>query len=186
MTGLPNPTRGTWRVWRGGMLALVSATLAVAAHAVAGGGVPAVGWTLLLTIGVAVAGIAMANRRRSIGAILLVLGTAQLAIHLLLSLGTPDMPGMPGMEPATTQFSSTAMISAHTIAVLVTALVLARADAAVFTLASVLARLLPTVLIAPPVPAAPVRLRPAATPRVHSTGVLLCRDNARRGPPVAA
>src|SRR6266568_4615950 len=52
------------------------AALAVAAHAVSGGMVPDPGLTALLTVGVAAVGIALADRRRSQGAILLVLGAA--------------------------------------------------------------------------------------------------------------
>jgi hypothetical protein len=188
MSGRPTPTRGALRVCRGVVLAVTSAALAVAAHAVAGGGVPDAVSTVLLTIGVAVIGVAMASRRRSTGAILIVLGAAQLAMHLLLSFDTTTMPGM-GMQvtgQAGPPFGGIAMLSAHALAAVLTAFLLAKADAAVFAVAAALARLLPTLLAAPPVTAGPARLRPGAAPRASSTAVSLWRDNARRGPPVAA
>ncbi len=188
MSGRPTPTRGALRVSRGVVLAVTSAALAVAAHRIAGGGVPDAVSTMLLTLGVAIVGVALASKRRSTGAILIVLGAAQLAMHLLLSFDTTTMPGMgmSGMTPAGPPFGSVAMMSAHAVAALVTAILLAKADAALFAVAEALARLLPTILIAPPVPTGPARLRPSVAPRVRSTAVSLRRDNARRGPPVAA
>jgi len=169
-------------VCRGLALAITSATLAVAAHRLAGGGLPHTGLTIVLTFGVAGIGVTMANKQRSMWAILVVLGVAQLATHLLLSIQMMDMPGM---APATMPYGTT-MLGAHTIAVLVTTVLLTKADAAVFTVSAALARLLPILVSAPPVPTAPSRPRPRVAPLLRPTSVLSCRENARRGPPVCA
>jgi hypothetical protein len=169
-------------VCRGVVLAVTSATLAIAAHRLAGGGLPDTGLTIVLTFGVAGIGVTMASKQRSVWAILAVLGVAQLATHLLLSVETMDMPGMgPGMMPY-----GTSMIVTHVVAVLVTAALLTNADAAVFAVAAALARLLPVLVSAPPVPTAPTRPPPRVAPLLLPTSVLLCRANARRGPPVGA
>jgi hypothetical protein len=168
------------------MLAVTSAVLTDAAHAAAGGGLPSTGLTALVTVGVAAAGIGLAGRRRSPLAVLAVLGAAQLATHVLLSVETlaadQGMTAMHGMP-----FDGVGMIGAHAIAVLLSAGLLAKADAAVFTVAAVLAMVLPTVLCAPPVPTGPARTRPFPTPVDRATvRILLRRSIARRGPPVTA
>lgn len=167
------------------MLAAVSATLAIAAHALGGGGLPATGLTLVLTAGVAGIGVAIADRRRSTGTILAVLGAAQLVTHVLLSFNAMHMAGNT-VVLAPRQTDSAAMLGAHTIAVLLSAVLLAKADAALFLIIAVLAMLLPSLLTAPPVPAAPAGARPRAIPQDRSTAVLLRRSHARRGPPVTA
>ncbi|HEX3781918.1 MAG TPA: hypothetical protein VHX38_19815 [Pseudonocardiaceae bacterium] len=177
MTSVPSPTSGAFRVCRGVALAVVSGALAAGAHELGGGGMPKIGVTAVLTVGVAAIGIALADRRSALPAILALLGMAQLATHVLLAVETMNMPGMH-------QDDGLAMVGAHTVAVLVSAVLLAKADAAVFQVIAALTRLLPTVLTTPPVPEAPKR----PLVRVHAgdraTSVLLCRSNARRGPPV--
>jgi hypothetical protein len=167
------------------MLALVSATIAVAAHAVGGGGLPATGLTVVLTLGVAAIGVAIADRRRSTGTILAVLGAAQLVTHVLLSFNTMHMADDTVMTTPV-RADSPAMLGAHVIAVLLSAGLLAKADAALFLITAVLAMLVPSLFSAPPVPAAPAGARPRTVPRDRSTTVSLCRSNARRGPPVTA
>jgi hypothetical protein len=167
------------------MLAITSAVLTDAAHAVAGGGLPSTGLTALLTVGVAAAGIAMAGRRRSPLAILAVLGVAQLATHVLLSveaLASGQDMMMRGMP-----FDGIGMIGAHVIAVLLSAGLLAKADAALFAVAALLTMVLPTALCVLPTPEAPVRTRPFASPVDRATVRILSRGgNARRGPPLTA
>jgi hypothetical protein len=195
VTAVPTPTRGLPRFCRAGVLAVTSATLAVAAHAVAGGELPDAGVTALLTIGVAAVGVALADRRRSIGAILAVLGAAQLATHVLLSFAGTGMSGsmggamsgaMAGDAHMVTHGYSLPMLGAHAVAVLISAWLLARADDAVFLAASVLARLLPRLFSALVVPDAPRRPRPVVAGQDRALTVLFRRSNARRGPPVAA
>jgi hypothetical protein len=184
MTGRPTPTRGALRVCRGVVLAGTSAALAIAAHAVALGGLPDAGLTLLCMAVVAAAGMVLAGRRRSIWAILAVLGAAQLVMHVLMSLDMTDMAGMAGSG---LPYNGATMLLAHTVAVVVTAAMLFHADDAMFFVASVIARLVPTIVIAPPpAPGVPARLRPARAPVVRAAAALLCRANARRGPPVVA
>lgn len=177
MTGQQAPTRGVPRIVRGALLAATSAALAVAAHTVAGGMLPDPGLTALLTVGVAAVGIAMADRRRGQGAILLVLGAAQLATHVLLSVASQGMPDM--VDPLV-------MTGAHAAAVLVAAVLLARADAVVFGLAGLLAMLLPRVVIAPPPPVGPLVSWRVAVPVDRAKAVLLRLTSPRRGPPVTA
>jgi hypothetical protein len=158
-------------------LAVTSAALAVAAHVVAGGMPPDTGLTLLLTAGVAGAGTALADRRRGTVAIVLALGVAQVGMHLILSIPQPGVMG-----PAA-PVNSVLMTGAHAVAVLISAAVLARADAAVFLVAGVLAMILPRWLSAPPVPPAPARTCFPAVPVDRTMTVLLRRRCARRGPP---
>jgi hypothetical protein len=160
------------------VLAVTSATLAIVAHAAAGGGLPDTGLTALLTVGLAAIGIVMAGGRRSTASIMAVLGATQLATHVLLSFQAMDMPGA-------MSYNGVTMIGAHAIAVLVTGCLLARADSAIFAVAAALARLLPTLVAAPPVPAAPALPLPRVAPLRRPTGVLAARANARRGPPTS-
>jgi hypothetical protein len=156
----------------------MSAALAVAAHAVSGGMVPDLGLTALLTVGVAAVGIAMADRRRSQGTILLVLGAAQLATHVLLSVASQDM--------SRDVVNPLVMTGAHAAAVVLAAALLARADAVVLGLAGVVAALLPRVLVTPPPPVGPPVSWCWAVPVDRAMAVLLCRASPRRGPPVPA
>lgn len=184
VTGAPIPTTGVFRVCRGVTLAVTSAALAVAAHTAGGGAVPDTGLTVLLTVGVAAIGIAMADRRCSTPAILTLLGCSQAATHVLLSFESMDMHmAMGGAGPHP---NAAVMLGAHAVAVLLTAGLLAKADAAVFLVAAVLAWLLPVLFTVPPVPEAPARPLPRVHPRNVVVTVLLRRSNARRGPPVYA
>jgi hypothetical protein len=159
------------------VLAVTSGALAVAAHAAAGGGLPQAAPTVLLTAGVAAVGVSLADRQRSLRAILAVLAAAQLATHVILSIGAMDMPS---------QADGRVMFAAHALAVGLSAVLLARADAAVFRVAGILSMLLPVALAVPPVPDGPVRVHRRRTPQDRRTAVLLCRRHARRGPPRAA
>lgn len=183
VTSVPTPTTGVLRVCRGVVLAVTSAALAIAAHAVGGGDLPGTGLTVLLTVGVAAVGIAMADRRCSGLSILVVLGFAQLATHVLLSFESMDMHMHHGAGP---HVNGPLMLAAHAVAVPLTAALLAKADAVLFLVAAVLARLLPVLLTVPPVPGAPARPLPRLHPRDRVTAVLLARSNARRGPPAYA
>lgn len=187
MTGRLMPTRGVPRACRGIVLAGTSGALAVAAHAMAGGGLPDTGLIVLLTGAAAGAGIALADRRSSLWAILGVLGAAQLAMHVLLTLSMAGTAGMAGMGDEGLRFNGITMLCTHAVAVAVSALLLFHADEALFFAAATFARLVPVALVAPPpVPAAPPRSRPAVVPVVRPPAVLLCRANARRGPPLVA
>lgn len=172
----PVPTRGALRVVRGALLAATSAALAIAAHAVASGMLPSAGLTLLLTLGVAAGGTALADRQRGPGAVLLALGTAQLGMHLILSVA-----GHGGDQPV----NGWLMTGGHALAVLCAAGLLARAEAALFAVASALGRLLPRRwATAPTMPTALVAAPRLPAPADRALSVLLCRCLGRRGPPV--
>jgi hypothetical protein len=166
------------------MLAASSATLAIVAHGVAGGGLPDTALTLLLVFIVSAVGIAVAGRRYSLGAVAAVLGAVQLITHLLLSFDSTGIDGMAGMNVATV--GGLAMVGTHVLAVAITSVLLVQADAVLFTLARAVRRLLPILVAPAPIIAEAPRPRPAVASRDHLAAVLLCRINARRGPPVAA
>ncbi|WP_306744173.1 hypothetical protein [Saccharothrix yanglingensis] len=172
MTRRPAPTRFA----RAALLAVTSAALTVTAHGAAGGRVTEFAPALPLTLLVAFAGTALAERGRRPWTVLATLGVAQVGQHLLLGLGhrTADGPGL-GVDQTT-------MTAAHAVAALLTGLLLARADAALDALVAVARRLVPRFPgTLPPVGTAPVAV-PAPTPH-RLVGVLLRRVNGRRGPP---
>lgn len=184
MTGHPlTPTRGAPRILRGTLLAGTSAALAVAAHTIGGGMLPDPALTVLLTVGVAAAGIALADRRRGPVAILAALGGSHLGIHLMLSLVATGQPGQ--------MINPVAMAGGHVVAVLLAAVLLSKAESACFAvcsaLAALLALLLPHWLVEPPapVPEKPALRVLAAPPTDRPLDVLLRRACARRGPPPA-
>jgi hypothetical protein len=177
VTGHLAPTTGALRVCRGAGLAAVSAILAIAAHGIAGGGMPGTVPTLLLSFGVSAAGIALASKRYSLGSVIVLLGVTQLVTHLLLSVDSTDMSGM---SPET--FNGLTMLGAHAAAVLITSFLVVWAD----TLRFALHRLRPSTVGPPRISTESRCPRLTAAPRGHVTAVSLCRINARRGPPVAA
>jgi hypothetical protein len=161
-------------VLRGCLLAGTSAALAVAAHGLAGGGLPDAGLTVLLTLGVAGAGIALADRRRGGPAILLALGASHLGMHLILSLAMQESPLLGGVR----------MLAAHLIGVLAAGWLLTRAERALFLLVTAVLALVPgRPPTAPPplVSAGPTALGTAPVDR--ALAVLLTRAAPRRGPP---
>jgi hypothetical protein len=163
---------------RGSVLAITSATLAVLAHVIGGGMPPSTGLTLLLTVGVAAGGVALADRQRGGVAILAALGSSHLAIHLLLTLCTPAMD----MGSA---INAQAMLGAHIVAIALAAILLTRAERAIYALAELLAMLLPRwiVVLLPTADPPPAPSR-AAEPPAKAMRVLLRRACSRRGPPV--
>ena len=174
------PSRGTLRVLRGSVLAITSATLAVLAHVLGGGMPPSTGLTVLLTVGTAACGVALADRQRGGFAILAALGASHLAIHLILTLCTPDMDmGSP--------ISAKAMLGAHLTAIVLAAVLLTRAERAIYGLAELLAMLLPrwVVVLNVAADASPGPAR-AAQPAEKAIRVLLQRACSRRGPPRTA
>ena len=154
------------------MLAVSSTTLAVTAHGVAGGGWPEMLPVLPLSLLIALAGTALADRWRSSWTIVGALGVTELAQHLLLSVMHGDAV-----------FGSGVMAGAHGVALVLTAVLLAKADAAIVAVGGAVRRLLPVV---PSFPhpdrfvAAPVLALPAG----HVLDVLLRRSLGRRGPPI--
>lgn len=159
------------------MLACCSALLAVVAHALGGGGAPDTGLAVLLTLLVAAAGTALADRRRGTLSIVAALGVSHAGEHLLLTTLAQHGHGHP--------VDGVAMTATHVLAVLVTALLLARAESALFVAAAALGMLLPRKpLSVPPLPAplSGVGRHPRAAMRTEQS-VLLGRIIRRRGPP---
>jgi len=171
-------TRGVPRVLRGVALAGSSAALAVAAHAAAGGSLPAAGPTVALTILLAGLGVALADRQRGLFAILAVVGCSQVGMHVLLS----------GHAAAAAGPSHPALMTAlHALAALATAVLLTGAEGAVFAAFAVLRWLVRgAARVLRPLPMQDHRVvltvaAPAACPPL--VDVLLRRVNSRRGPP---
>lgn len=173
------------RALRGCLLAVSSTALAIAAHGVAGGGVPDAALTLPLTALIAWGAAALAPWTRGIIPLTGLLGVLQVVLHLLL---TENANGHLHHHAAAPQIDGWAMFTGHALATLLTAALLARAtsaltrvSAALAWLRAGLALLLTTQVVAPatigatsPVPARPGQL----------LEVLLRRVRSRRGPPV--
>jgi hypothetical protein len=160
-----------------------SAALAMAAHGMAGGGTPDTALAVLLTMIVAWAGTSVAHRRQSTFAVLTALGTAQLAMHLVLNYVVPSHIGhhMAPVDPGT-------MLATHAVATVLTGLLLARADSALGVVASAL-RLLTDLLKPPTFPVVPaaVHALPASPQHIgHLLQVVLKKQHARRGPPLSS
>ncbi|SDN26996.1 hypothetical protein [Allokutzneria albata] len=173
-----DPVRGALRALRGCLLASTSAALATLGHVVAGGSAPDSALTVLLTVLTATVGISFADKRRSPAAVLTALGTAQLATHLLLNaLTLHDHGAVTDTWP---------MFAAHTAATLVTALLLAGAESAIFGMAAALGAVLPRHSPRPPVFAPLLAVIPARSGLITSLDVLLRRAHARRGPPLTS
>ncbi|MGP4018573.1 hypothetical protein [Saccharopolyspora sp. 5N708] len=174
------PTQGALRVLRGVGLATTSASLSVAAHVAAGGAVPDPGTTVVITALLAGAGVALADRKRGSWGILGALGISQLALHVFLQLVASHQGGIgyPGLP-----FSPLAMTLGHLAAVLLTGLVLARAERALFVVAHLLGSILPRKSTPLPVVTAPRTVCiPAITVRTLAQ-LIYQRIHARRGPP---
>jgi len=206
---MPTPKRGATRLARAAAFGLVTLVLASGAHAFAGGDLPSMAVLALLAVPLMLGAVVLTSRR--CGPVLLVgsLGATQVLLHeALMALtahsATDMFPAdlgvhhaaqvlesgqasahsaavMAGTAAVGTEGSSVTMKVAHVLATLVTALLLARGEQALWQLA---ARLLPA-LPAEPVLVGCARLRspalvslPALRPSVALGGPGL------RGPPV--
>lgn len=160
---------------RGGLLALCSAGLAITAHALGDGGLPDTSLTLLLTAIVGWTGAALAEKTKGPVGVLAVLGAAQVAMHLVLTV----LMGH-GMS------AGPVMYLAHATATVLTAGLLAHAESMTQVAVARLSLLLPVVWRAAPVPSVPALV--PATPAVELPvlSVLLRRVHGRRGPPVCS
>ncbi len=160
------------RLLRGGLLALCSAGLAITAHALADGGLPDTSLTLVLTVLIGWIGAALAEKTKGPLGVLAVLGSAQVAMHLVLT----ELMGH--MAPAHLD-----MYLAHAVATVLTAGLITHAESMARIAVASLWLLLPVVWRPAPVPVAPVRL-PADPVAAPVLSVLLRRVHGRRGPPV--
>ncbi|MCI2418587.1 hypothetical protein MOQ72_14195 [Saccharopolyspora sp. K220] len=173
------PTQGALRVLRGAGLATTSASLSVAAHAAAGGSLPDPGTTVVITALLAGAGVALADRKRGSWGILGALGISQLALHAFLQLVASHQDiGHRGMP-----FAPLTMTLGHVAVVLLTGLLLARAERALFVVAKLLSSILPRKSTPLPVVTKPRTVCiPAITVRALAQ-LIYQRIHARRGPP---
>lgn len=192
------PTRGAVRVARAAALGVTVLTIAAAAHVLAGGALPSL--LVLALLGIPVSAVAVVLTGRRCGPVLLVgaLAVAQVLLHqaLMVLAAAQVTGGLSGqmaahstssMDPAMGTVAmasaggwSAAMTATHMVASVVTALLLARGEQALWQL---LARLLPTMRRIPRFFAcgprqAPVLLSvPVLRPSLVSAGSVL------RGPP---
>jgi len=164
---------------RGVSLAVCATALSVTAHRIADGGLPDPAMTVLLAGLFGWTTTALARKARGTTATLALLGAAQLVMHLLLTTlaGHHDMYAMAGS-------SGLGMVTAHAVATVLTALLLARADAMLLAVLAVLRAILPRLLTPLPVPAAPASVPVRVDAPGHLVGVDLRRIRGRRGPPV--
>jgi hypothetical protein len=162
------------------MLAVTSGALTITAHALADGGLPDLPLTFLLTALLGWTATALAGKARGPVATIAVLGGGQLVMHLVLTTLMVEDHG--GPAPMTGGFT---MMAAHSVATLVIALLLAKADSLLLAALSCLRALMPLLTLTLPVPSAasaPVLALPAGPG--HLVGVDLRQIRGRRGPPV--
>ncbi|AXB48876.1 hypothetical protein A4R43_28890 [Amycolatopsis albispora] len=165
------------------MLAPASAALAITAHALADGQFPNLSLTVLLTALIGWVSTALADRTTGLPGILTVLGPAQLVMHFVLT----ELGGHATEHSGTGVISGTLpMTAAHTLAVLGTAVLLARAESLLRVVLASLRLLLPVSWT--PAPVRGRAIRPVTVHPELSAGpvpVFLRTALGRRGPPLA-
>lgn len=183
MTARAVSTSRAHRALRGWLLAICSAALAIAAHAMAGGGVADTALTVPIAAVLAWGGAALADRRHELLAVFGVLAVTQASIHLMLTSTAHQHVGHEAPAPV----DGTVMFAAHATATVLSAVLLTRASAALALVSSAVDRLLGSLWVprSAPVPHAvvmgPTRTNAARPSRLLE--VLLRRACARRGPP---
>lgn len=159
---------------RGVTLTLLVALLTASGHVAAGGGLPDLSLLVVVVPLLGAAFVAMAERTRSFSGTVAVLATGQLVLHATLAALHPMAAG------------DRAMLAAHVLVTLVTAVAVRYADAAVLAIAAVLRRVVPRRLPPPPadrpLPARPVPPLDLPARRARRLAVA----DVRRGPPVWA
>jgi hypothetical protein len=180
-----------FRVARGGVVALVGLTLALAAHALAGGDVVPGVVTLLPALAVVAGCVAASRRAWTPGRVVVALAAMQLVVHgtAWVTAGSgqihPRLAALARAPGAHHQHAAAgltpSMAVGHLLAVLVSALLLARVDQVVLRMWQ-LGR---TVLGLRPVPfvlgTAPATVSVRLAPAVRRARALL--GSPRRGPP---
>ncbi|MEV5301170.1 hypothetical protein [Amycolatopsis methanolica] len=165
---------------RSGLLSALAAMITIAAHSAGGGEAPHTSSTVLITLALALAGTAIVDRLHNTVAVIAGLGAVQLVLHGALSV----VEYVTAHYHAAPEVSAPAMTGAQITAIVVIGILLARADAAVNAVGSMLAHVLPRKPYTPP-SQAPLRLSvtPAAPVSVV-VDVVWKRICVRRGPPV--
>jgi hypothetical protein len=177
---VPGPTSNRWRLFRAIAFAAIATELAALGHLAGGGGTPDAAVLLIggATIGAISTGLTRA--RRGWSSIFGVLLACQLAFHLLFSV---DMHPMAGGAHSLLPVDEFRMLSFHLLAAAVSALVLARGEAALFGLFAVLRRfgLLGSRAIVVDLP--PQWISRSAGPSAPRPSGVLLSASPRRGPP---
>ena len=188
------PTRGATRLARAASFGVATLALAAGAHVAAGGGLPSMTILAILAVPVTMAAMALTGRRCGPVLLLASMAGAQVLLHETLEALTAQVPGdlagqmsaasasaMGGHAMAHADGWSVTMTAAHVAATVVTALLLARGEQALWQLVS---RLLPTLPGDPVV----VGSRPRRAPALVSVPALapsvVSGGPGLRGPPV--
>lgn len=175
MTNSGLAARGVASSARSGVFAVTSVVLACAAHGASAGELPNAGMAFVLTALLALGCRAATRRERGPVTIVALLGLSQVVLHLMLTWLHSSINH--GVTPTGT------MLAAHLAAAIGTGLVLARAEAAVFAVARILAACWPVRL--PPFQAdRPLWIAITSEARTTATATLLRRVRVRRGPPL--
>jgi hypothetical protein len=190
---MDSPTRGATRLARAGSFGVATLALAAGAHVAAGGGLPSMTILAFLAVPITVAAVALTGRR--CGPVLLLgsMATAQILLSKTLRALAAQAPGdmagevseasalaMGGQTMAGADGGSPTMTAAYVVATVVTALLLAYGEQALWQLAC---RLLPALPSEPVV----VGRRPLRTPAFLSLPALapsvVSGGPGLRGPP---
>ena len=198
------PTRGATRLARAAAFGVATLALAAGAHVAGGGGLPSMTILALLAVPVSVAAVALTGHRCGPVQLLAAMTVAQVLLHQTLMALTVQAPGgmagpMPpvsasamgghvmaqaeGWSVAVADGWSVTMTAAHVAATVVTALLLARGEQALWQLGQLVSRLLPVLPSEPIVVGRGCLQTPALVsvpglrPSVASSGLGL------RGPP---
>jgi len=172
------PTTPRWRLLRSTAFSGIATALAALGHVLGGGEGPDV--AVLMVGGAAVAGLCMglSARRRTFSTILGLLAASQLTFHALFSIDVHAMARHSSMLPN----HPGRMLAFHLLAIALSALVLAKGDAALFGLFGALRRAVR--LVRPP---SGIDLPPGWTAAVADFSVepagALLSTSPGRGPP---
>lgn len=161
---------------RGALLAGCSATLSVTAHLVGGGHLPHLLTTAAITVLLGWVSTAVAEQTRGPGGVVLVLGSAQVATHLVLGELSGHSVGGP------------AMLAGHAGATVATAVLFAHAEAMLAVAVSVVSALRGLLVVLGPLPAVepPSGTVVPTAEGLPALSVQLRRTQPRRGPPTAS
>jgi hypothetical protein len=194
VANMGEPTRGATRLARAAAFGVAVLTIAVGAHVSAGGALPSMTVLAVLSLPLMMAAVVLTSRRCGLALLLGSMAAAQVLLHPTLMALAAQVPGdmsdqmgaasasaMGGQAMAPIDGRSVTMTSAHVIATVVTTLLLARGEQALWQLVSRLLPALPsepTVVGCGPLQAPAPASAPALAPSLVSGGLGL------RGPPV--
>lgn len=144
------------------------------------------GTTVVITVLLAGAGVALADRKRGSWGILGALSVSQLALHFFLELTALGHHGSGHVHvhgPAPIPLSPALMTLGHVLATMATALLMAHAEQVLFVVTRLLQAILPRKTTPLPVVTPPPAICvPAPVPRTLAQ-LIYQRIHGRRGPP---